>query len=190
MGPLEHLDILTERTLQLAVVAERLDERSEAAVQATERAAQEVSSAAARLSGVGERAGHDAVQAITRDAAVHLQQAAMAAFAQARAALDAHALRVRELDASVQASCSALARSHRRWLVVAPALLLVGSLLAVIGTAAWVAKARADVAAHRRDAAILAALQRSDVALCGDVLCARVEGSRLAGGYRKIAPRK
>ena len=26
MGPLEHLDILTERTLQLAVVAERLDE--------------------------------------------------------------------------------------------------------------------------------------------------------------------
>ena len=42
MGPLEHLDILTERTLQLAVVAERLDERSEAAVQATERAAQDM----------------------------------------------------------------------------------------------------------------------------------------------------
>lgn len=188
MGIERDMDALAERTLQLAIVAQRLDERSEEAVRATERAAQEVSASAAQLAGVGERIAHDMVQAVARDAGVLLEQAAVRAFAQARSALDAHALRLRELDASVQSSCSALVRSHRRWLAIAPMLLIVGCVLAVLGTMAWVAKARSDVASHRMEAATLRALATADVVRCGDGLCARVEaGSPAPAGYRRIA---
>lgn len=190
MAPSDDFEALTERTLQLAIVARALDERSEQAARAVEHAAQEVSSASAHLAGVGERVGREASQAIAREAAAHARDAVAAAFGEARGMLDAHARRVHELDLAVQSSCGALARAHRRWLVIGPALLVVGCVLAVAGTAAWVASARADVARHRADAATLQALEAADVMRCGDALCARLERDGSAPqGYRRIATR-
>lgn len=189
MGIEQDMDALAERTLQLAIVAQRLDERSEDAVRATERAAQEASASAAHLANLGERVARDAVLTLSRDAAIHLEHAAARAFAQAQSALDMHATRLRELDASVQATCTALARSHRRWWLAAPTMLVVACGFAILGTGAWVAKSRAEVATLRRDAAVLDALARSDVALCGDALCARVERNVGRGGYQRVMPR-
>lgn len=190
MAPSDDFEALTERTLQLAIVARALDERSEQATRVVEHAAQEVSAAAAHLAGVGDRIGREASQAIAREAATQVRQAVTAAFDEVRGMLDAHARRVHELDMAVQGSCGALARAHRRWLVIGPALLIVGCVLAVVGTAAWVANARADVARHRADAATLQALAEADVMRCGEALCARLDRNGPAPqGYRRIAAR-
>jgi hypothetical protein len=187
----QDMDALAERTLQLAIVAQRLDERSEDAVRSTERAANEVSSAAARLGNVGERVAREAVEAIGRDAAAYLEQAASRAFAQAGSALDGHAVRLRELNATLQASSAAMARSHRRWLVVAPALAIAGSLLAVGAATLWVAQARGEVERHRIEAGLLRAYNDADVTLCGGRLCVRVDPSHRAHarGYVPVAAR-
>jgi len=184
------LDSLTEQTLQLAVVARALDERSQQATRTLERAAQELAAAAAQLTGAGERVGRDASRVIAHEASAQARRAAAEAFADAGTALDAHAGRVRELDAAVQASRAALVAMQRHWLLIAPAAVLAGCVLAVLGTTAWVAKARADVERHRVDAATLRAVDAADLVRCGDSLCARVEGGSAPRGYRRIAPRR
>ena len=184
------LDSLTEQTLQLAVVGRALDERSQQATRSVERAAQELAAAAAQLTNAGERVGREASQVIARDAAAHAREAVAQAFADTRALLDAHSGRVRELDAAVQASRAAMLATQRRWLLIAPAAVLAGCVLAVIGTSAWVANARADVERHRVDAATLRAVDAADLVRCGDSLCARVAGGSAPEGYRRIAPRR
>jgi hypothetical protein len=184
------LDSLTEQTLQLAVVARALDERSQQATRTLEHAAQELAAAAAQLTGAGERIGRDASRVIAHEASAQARRAAAEAFADARAALDTHAGRVRELDATLQASRIATATMQRRWLVLAPAAAIAGCVLAVIGATAWVAKARSDVERHRVDAATLQAVQAADLVHCGDALCARTERGAAPNGYRRVAPRQ
>lgn len=184
------LDALAERTLQLAVVARALDERSEQAARSTERAALDVAAAAAHLSGLGERIAREATRAIATEAASQARVAASDAFVEARAALEAHASRVQELDRALASSRHALARMQRRWMVLVPSALIVGSALAVAGATAWVAKARSDVARLQADAATLQTLAAADVVRCGTSLCARTApGHADADGYRRIAQR-
>lgn len=183
-------DELAERTLQLAIVARALEDRSDRATRAVEQAARDVSAAAAQLASLGEQIGRDATQAVARDAAGHVREAMATGFADAGAALDACTGRMRELDRALREGTAALARGHRRWLSVAPAVLVVGCALAVAGTTTWVAKARTDVARHRAEAATLQALGRSDVVRCGDALCVRLApGGAQADGYRRVAER-
>lgn len=183
-------DELAERTLQLAIVARALEDRNDRATRAAEQAARDVSAAAAHLASLGEQIGRDATQAIARDAAGHLRDATAAGFADAGAALNACTGHMRELDRALREGTAALARGHRRWLSVAPAVLVVGCVLAVAGTTAWVAKARSDVARHRAEAATLQALGRSDVVRCGDALCVRLApGAAERDGYRRVAER-
>ena len=183
------LDLLTEQTLQLAVVGRALDERSQQATRTLERAAQELAAAAAQLTGAGERVGRDASRVIEHEASAQARRAAAEAFADARAALDTHAGRVRDLDATLQASRDAVVAMQRRWLLIAPAAVLAGCVLSVIGTTAWVAAARADVERHRVDAATLRAVDAADLVRCGDSLCARVERGAAPDGYRRVALR-
>ena len=186
----DDLDSLSEQTLQLAVVARALDDRNQRATRTLERAAQELATVAAQLTGAGERVGHDATRVIAREASAQARRAAIEALAEARAALDAHAGRVRELDAALHASRIAMATSQRRWLVLAPAAVIAGCVLAFIGTTAWVAQARRDVERHRVEAATLQAVQAADLVRCGDALCARVEHGPAPDSYRRVAPRQ
>ncbi|TCZ84651.1 hypothetical protein [Lysobacter sp. N42] len=190
MGIEQDMDALAERTMQLAIVAQALDMRSEEAVRSVEHAAQEVSAAAAHLAGVGERIAREATQAIAQEAGAQARACVAEAFAEARAMLEAHARRVHELDLAVQASYGSLARAHRRWLALAPAVLILGCVLAVGGTAAWLARARADLAALRAETSTLEAVASADVVRCGSSLCARLEPGRgTRDGYRRIARR-
>ena len=190
MGMPNDLDSLSEQTLQLAVVARALDERSQQATRTLERAAQDLATAAAQLTGAGERVGHDATRVIAQETSAQTLRAATEAFAGARAALDAHAGRVRELDVALHASRNAMATMQRHWLVLAPAAVIAGCVLAVIGTGAWGAQARSDVERNRVEAATLQAVQAADLVRCGDALCARVEHGAAPGGYRRVAPRQ
>lgn len=190
ISPTQTLDELGERTLQLAVVARALDDRSDRATRALEHAAREVSAAVTQLAAVGDQIGRDATDAVARDASAQVREAVAAGFVEADAALNAYALRVRELERRLLDSEAELVRGHRRWLVVAPALLIVGCVLAVAGTAGWVASARSDVARHQAEAATLQALARSDVVRCGDALCVRLApGHGQGDGYRRVAAR-
>ena len=189
--PSDDIDALTERTIELAVVARALDERSQRATSALENTAREVAAGAAELRGLGDRIGHEATQAIARGARTTIDAAIVNAIASSSAALEAHASRIRELDAALALSRDAFARLHRRWLVVAPIALLTGCALAVAGTLAWAAQARRDVDRQRIEASLLRAYNEADVTLCGGRLCARVDGTARADprGYVAIAAR-
>lgn len=191
MAATDDIDALAERTLELAVVARALDERSERATTSMEGLARELAAATAQLGHLGDRIAHEATQAIARQARSGIDGAVAAALAASSTALDAHARRVRELDGTLRAGSDAVARLHRRWLVVAPALLLTGCALAVAGTLAWTAQARRDVERHRIEAALLRAYNEADVTLCGGRLCARVDSAARADrhGYIGVAAR-
>lgn len=192
MPATDDIDALAERTLELAVVARALDERSARATLALENAAQDVAAAAGQLGPLGERIAHDATHAIALDARARIEAAVATAFAAASAAMDAHARRLHALDAALAGSRDAFARSQRRWLVVVPVAVLAGCGLAVAGSLAWIEQARRDVERHRIEASLLRAYNGADVSLCGGRLCARVETSapRDARGYVMVAARK
>lgn len=192
MPATDDIDALAERTLELAVVARALDERSARATLALENAAQDVAAAAGQLGPLGERIAHDATHAIALDARARIEAAVATAFAAASAAMDAHARRLHALDAALAGSRDAFARSQRRWLVAVPVAVLAGCGLAVAGSLAWIEQARRDVERHRIEASLLRAYNGADVSLCGGRLCARVETSapRDARGYVMVAARK
>ena len=140
-----------EFALQLAVVAERLDERSVRAVERMEAACarleRDVGSAAAALAGERMR-----------------------------------------FAAGEQAASTA--RLRLTWMALAA--LVLAALVVVAGCAFAVAAARAELASLDRDAALVRAINAADVTVCGERLCARVDGSRgePLAEYQPIAPRQ
>src|SRR5690606_39038640 len=121
---------------QLAVVAERLDERSVRAVERMEAAC------VAMEREVGAAAGALASE------------------------------RTRFAAAGLSASDARL-----RLASLATGAMLLAALIAMGASAFTVASARSGLAAIEREAALVRAINAADVTLCGDRLCARVEGS-------------
>lgn len=140
-----------EFALQLALVAERLDERSARAVSRVETACAGLEQDVAR-----------AVRALADE-------------------------RERIVSAG-----RAAAGGRDRAVRLASAGLLAAALASV--PAAWFAveSARREMGQLRQDRALLQAIDRSDLTLCGDGLCARLEGgegSGAGGPYRPVARR-
>lgn len=180
------IDAVKDTTVRLAWLADRLDERSERAMQALEQAAAQANTSAQRLDGCGAQLGHDLVQAVGRQAAAALKQATDAALTDTRQALAAHAAQVQALDRALVQSRAAMARHHARWWVVGPALAVLASVIAMLSATAWVAQARREAARHRIEASLLQAYNAADVTLCDGRLCVRLDP---AGPYQRVALR-
>lgn len=138
-----------EFALQLAVVSERLDERSALAAQRMEQAS------------------------------VHLEQRASDAVKH----LAAECARVGAAhESAIQA------RGRMFWML--SVALLAGAFMAAAWAAFAVGSARRELASLQRDRTLTHAINQADLTLCGDRLCARIEGSGGdAGAYRPIALR-
>lgn len=138
-----------EFALQLAVIAQRLDERSAFAVERVEAVGaslqQEAANAARFLAGERQRIADDGRAAVA---------------------------------------------SRLRLLRIASAALFAGALFALAGAALALHSARRELASLQRDGALLGAIERADLVLCGERLCARVEGATTGDdGYRPVAAR-
>jgi type II secretory pathway component PulL len=188
----DDIDALAERTIELAVVAQALDERSERATVGLEKATRDMAAAAAQFGQLGDRIAGEATQAIARQAQERIDEAVATALAASTSAFDAHASRVRELEGALQCRTDALAGWQRRWLMAVPAIVLAGCALAVAGTLAWTGQARREAERYRIEADLLRAYNAADVTLCGGRLCARIDAAGRVDrrGYRPVAPRE
>lgn len=183
---MNEIDAVKDTTVRLAWLADRLDERSERATHALERAAAQADAGAQRLDQCGAQVAHDVLQAVGQRAAASMKAAVDAALEDARQALATHVQQVQAMDRALVRSREAMARHHARWWVLGPGLAVVACVVAMLATAAWVAQARRDVAQHRIEAQLLRAYNAADVTLCGGRLCARLDRG---GRYQQVALR-
>lgn len=117
-----------------------------------------------------------AVQRVEAASAELGRQAASAAQALARERREAATIQQKVVESRI------------RVLMVASAALLVGALVAVAGASLAVSSAQRELDALGQDRGLLQAIDRADLTLCGERLCARVEGAG-SGDYRPIAAR-
>lgn len=96
--------------------------------------------------------------------------------------------RVEAAGAALQHAATTAAASRARDIRMMSAALLVGALIALVGTGLALDSARRELASIQRDRALLQAINSADLSLCGDRLCARVEGAA-AGDYMPVAAR-
>jgi hypothetical protein len=172
-------------TVRLAAVAERLDQRSVAAVQQVEQAAGMLERGAQQLSA--------STGGFTREVAQSLRQQAgeivgggiapaVGAFdQQIKAAAKSAANAARGLEAEVLA----LRRERRTWAWMGSGAMLLGGALAVGASLFAVTESRRQLEQHRVEAALLQAYNRADVTLCDGALCANVDDTAPRRGERK-----
>lgn len=140
----------------------------EQAVAALERRADALSNQAGALTrGVVEGVKTQAGEAIRRDASQ--------AFDPVRAAIGDAARNLSEAAQTMQAEREAMHRTMRRWQVLGLGGLLIGSLLTVAMSAYAVWSSRKEVARLKVESETLQVVNRSDVMICGERLCARID---------------
>lgn len=92
--------------------------------------------------------------------------------------------------ARVGAANAAATQASARMFWMLSVALLAGAFLAAAWATLAVGSARRELAGLQRDHALTHAINRADLTLCGDRLCARIEGGGGdAGAYRPIALR-
>ncbi|MBD7987971.1 hypothetical protein H9645_08005 [Luteimonas sp. Sa2BVA3] len=117
--------------------------------------------------------------------AVEQVEAASAALAR-QGATAAQALAVERTQVVAAGHQAHVARV--RWVWLASAALLLGSLVAITGAGLALDSARRELDAIHRERALLQTINGADLSVCGERLCARIEGSA-AGDYRPVAAR-
>lgn len=168
--------------LQLAAVVDVLERRSADAIGAMDEGRAAVGRAAADLREheqqvVSEISRH--AQAETRAAAERALAESVAAF---RAQLDAAAGKAKHSAEHLEVERRALARQQRSMLWIGGGALVIGALLVVGGSAAWVATKRAELGQVEFARQIHDATTRGALVPCGEALCVRVgEKPRQAG---------
>lgn len=173
--------------LQLAAVVDVLERRSADAIGAMDDGRAAVGRAAADL---GQR-GQQVVTEISRHAQAETRAAADRALAEAviafRTQLDAASRQATDSATALASERRALARQQRSMLWIGGGALVLGALLAVSGSAAWVAMKRAELSQVEFAKQIHDATARGALVPCGEALCARVgEKPRRAGERREF----
>ncbi len=191
---MEDIEAVKQLLLKLAVIADRLDARSEQAVQGVEAGASTLARSAQRLeTGAGQFA-RQAVQAIDEQAQQAIANGAALALADVEERLR-HAADTAGRAADVMGERHRrLARSQKTLVAAALVALVAGWALAVGGAWLWVESSRQAVARHHVEARLLSAINASDIVLCADGrLCANVDDRGARQGdhrqYQAVRPR-
>lgn len=191
---MDDIEAVKQLLLKLAVIADRLDARSEQAVQGVEAGATTLTQSAHRLeSGAGQFA-RQALQAIgeqAHQAIAHNADHAITAFEGRLQHAADNANRTADALANQHAR---LAKSQKSLVAASVTALLVGSLLAVGGTWLWVKHSRDQVARQQVEARLLSAINASDIVLCADGrLCVNIDDQGKRQGdrrqYQPVKPR-
>ncbi|MGL6289848.1 MAG: hypothetical protein ACRC2H_04085 [Silanimonas sp.] len=186
-APTDAAQDIKRLALQLAAVVDALERRSADAVGAIDDSRIAIARAAADL---GQR-GPQLVAEIGRHAQAETRAAADRALGDSlavlKAQLDAASRQAKESAGMLEAQERGLARRQRSLLWVGGGALVLGSLLSVGGSAAWVAMKRDELAQIEFAQQIHDATVRGALVPCGESLCARVgESPRRAGERREF----
>ncbi len=183
---MDDIEAVKQLLLKLAVIADRLDARSEQAVQEVEAGTKTLSQSAHRLeSGAGDFA-RQVLQAIGEQSQHAITHGAGSAIATFEGRLQHAADNANRAADAMTDQRALLARSQRTLVAAAVTALLVGSVLAVGGTWRWVDSSRDEVARHHVEARLLSAINASDIVLCEDGrLCVNVDAQGKRQGDRR-----
>lgn len=186
-------DQLKSLALQLAVVAERLDQRSEAAVQRVEQTGAALDQRAQWFGSSSGNFAHEVSQALQQQSGDIVSRGLAASMERFNAQVAAGAQAAADAAQALERERLALARERRTWIWLGSGALLAGSVLAVGSAAYAVSSSREQVERNRVEAGLLQAINRADVTLCGERLCANVEDAGTRFGerkqYRPVEPR-
>lgn len=179
--------------VQLAAVVERLDQRSESAVQRVEQSSIALDRSAQHLGSSASGFSREVAQALQQQSADIIGKGLSGAVEQFNRQLG-HTARLATAAADeFEQQRKALNRERKAWLWLGCGALLIGSLLS-IGTAIYAVKqSRQELAGNRVEATLLHAYNRADVTLCDGALCANIDSKGPRYGdtkqYRPVKPR-
>ena len=169
---LEH-DELRRLAVRLVAISELLEQRSEQAVQRVERGARDLERAAQLLGANNEASAREIVDALRQQGGTAIHKGLGDALVQCRAAFDAAEAQASRAAGEWSLQRSRLAQGQQRLLWGAAAALIVGSLLA-LGGSAWVVRERMQRLEQARFGEdVLAATRSGAITRCGQHLCVR-----------------
>ncbi len=179
---------------QLAVIAERLDQRSSVAVERVELSARGMEGSARQLSGQGEEFIREVAQALQQRAGEIVGQGLGGAMERINRELDEASRKAGQAAQALEQERQRLQRERKTWLWLGAGALLTGSVLAIGASTYAVMHGRQQVKQYQLEAALLRAYNQADVTLCdGERLCANVEDKGERYGpreqYRVVEPR-
>jgi hypothetical protein len=166
-------DELRRLAVRLVAISEMLEQRSELAVRRVEHSAAELDRAAQSLGASGEQSARELVDTVRQQGGAAIQKGLGDAILQCRAAFDAAEAQASRAASEWSVQRARLARGQQRLLAGAAATLVVGSLLAVVGSG-WVLRERMQrlEQAHFGED-VLDATRTGAITRCGEHLCAR-----------------
>lgn len=168
-------EALKALVIQLAAVAERLDQRSQSAVQQVEQAGARLEQRAHRLGSSSAEFTREVSSALQRQAGEFLGKGVGDSIGEFNSQLSSCARAASAAARTLETERQALSRERRTWLWLGSGALLVGSTLAVVSSFYAVVTSREEIERNQIAADLLRAYDRADVTLCGDRLCANVE---------------
>lgn len=186
-------EALKTLVIKLAAVAERLDQRSQSAVQQVEQAAAMLDQRAHRLGSSSADFTREVSQALQRQSGEFLGRGLGDSIAEFKSQLTACARAASAAAQTLESERQALSRERRTWLWLGSGALLVASMLATVSAFHAVVTSRKEVERNQIAAGLLRAYDQADVTLCGQRLCANVDdrGGRHGADkqYRLVKPR-
>lgn len=178
----EELKILI---VQLAAVAERLDQRSESAVQRVEQTGAWLSRSAQQLGSSTGDFTREVSQALQQESADIIGRGLGGAVERFNHQLDGAIRNASSAAHVLEEQRMALNRERKTWVWLGSGALLVGSLLAIGAAGYAVTQSRGEVSRNRVEANLLQAYNQADVILCEGRLCANVDDTGQRYGDRK-----
>lgn len=186
-------DTLKTLAIQLTAITERLEQRSEAAVQRVEDTSARMEGQALHLTDDVDGFVRKVAHALQQQSNFIIQGAADSAIKPLSAQLAATTRMAQQGAEGLARERQNLAKARATWVWTGGAALLVGSLLAAGGATYAVVQSRAELQKNRADTALLKAINMADVTLCGDRLCANIDAKgsdkRGDGPYRPVRMR-
>jgi hypothetical protein len=186
-------EALKALVIQLAAVAERLDQRSRSAVQQVEQAGAMLDQRAHRLGSSSADFTREVSNALQRQSGEFIGKGLGDSIGEFKSQLTACARAASAAARTLESERQALSRERRTWLWLASGALLVASTLAMVSSFHAVVTSRKEVERNQIAADLLRAYDQADVRLCGQRLCANVDDSRARQGadnqYRLVKTR-
>ena len=161
--------------IQLAAVAERLDQRSQSAVQQVEQAGAMLDQRAHRLGSSSADFTREVFNALQRQSGEFLGKGLGDSIGEFKSQLAACARAATTAARTLESERQALSRERRTWLWLGSGALLVASTLAMVSSFYAVVTSRKEVERNQIAADLLRAYDQADVTLCGHRLCANVD---------------
>lgn len=175
-------DTLKSLAIQLAAITERLEQRSEAAVQRVEETSARMEGQARHLTDDVEGFVQKVTHAMQQQSKAIIHGAAESAIKPLSGQLAAATRMAQQAAEGLAQERQNLAKARATWMWAGSAALLLGSFLAAGGATYAVMQSRSEIQKNRVDASLLKAINSADVALCGDRLCAHIDRSAARKG--------